>query len=1246
MATNPIDKIPVFRHGNDITSDHLNKIVLAINALIDSQNEVNSLSEQTINSLKEYRQSFSEIQNDLDNNNKLLPLIQEFNNEFFLNKSGGVEWIDTSSTTRNRKIATLEKEISRLQTSLETLKDSTIDDDSEEISEALATKGLTIYKGTEQQCNNITYRDKQLLFVLNDGSTSNDIKAIYLDSDGKRYYLYANEDATPPNISIEYVDNLGGYYWKIDDTIDTTVPASIQGPPGAQGPQGPQGPQGIRGPRGYTGEAGKDGLPGTSLDFKIYFSETSDGTNPTETYVNQQYMGIKFFPAGSPLVENYATKWFRIRGDVLYPRYNQETGKLSWSTSIPTQAEQAQYESGILIKGEKGDKGDKGDTPEIQVVYNNDTTGDATAVDKTVKTIDGKRVYEYNFKDLRGPKGEPFTYSDFTSSQLSGLKGEKGDPPKIKFVTNSVPADDEASINYIGEPSESEQEDGYTHRYQINIPKGAKGDKGDRGDTGVQGEQGPQGVQGDKGDQGVQGEQGTTYTPTVSSDGWLSWSSSDGTTTPDPSYLKGPKGEQGEQGPKGDKGDTGPTGSKGDKGSVGPKGDKGDTGISISNVEASKIDSDTYVKITLSSGSVTQFIVKDGNKGEKGSAGPEGKSAYDIWKDAGNSGSIDVFLSSLKGDRGADGTSVNIKGTAYAATTFSLTTVGSQGAIYSDSGLSTQITGEANDAYLIDGKLVIYVSSGIFQYVGNIQGPKGETGETGATGAQGAQGYSFIITSVSASETATPSATLVKADDTDDNGFNSTTNRYEYKLNLGLVKGNTGNTGAAGADGEQGIQGPKGTTWYYDLSTTAVSSIGTYCTNNNITPLDGDFFIYSGYNVAKYNGTTWENTELNLKGADGSQGEQGETGDNISLRKSAGEIQWKLSTADDSSWTSLISISDITGPQGEQGDPGTGINVKGTLTSLTTLYSKTATLGDCYVVTGNLYVCTAPDEADGEDRWTNCGQIKGEQGEQGPQGPVGNDGADGVTFTPAVSSEGVLSWTASDGTSTIPSAVNIKGPRGRNIYLYSFDAPYDETNNEWTDSVTLTNMGTEYKVGDLIICSKDYTPDNTVLNSKGLVYNISGVSGSTLTLSCTGTSLCGPKGSKGDDGIGISSITQAENGDKTKVTFTLSDSTKSVINIPNGVQGAQGDRGNKIVLDTGTTKPLSKSITSTTDYKVGDLIIWQNEIFNCISVNDTTATFNSLYSFKALVDGYNVKVVDSESDIGTPNPNTIYYILE
>lgn len=87
--------------------------------------------------------------------------------------------------------------------------------------------------------------------------------------------------------------------------------------------------------------------------------------------------------------------------------------------------------------------------------------------------------------------------------------------------------------------------------------------------------------------------------------------------------IKNAKGEKGDTGPQGVQGPVGPQGPKGERGEVGPKGEKGDTGLQG----------------------------EKGNPGEIGPAGKDGvdgKSAYQVWLDLGNSGSEQDFINSLK----------------------------------------------------------------------------------------------------------------------------------------------------------------------------------------------------------------------------------------------------------------------------------------------------------------------------------------------------------------------------------------------------------------------------------------------------------------------------------------------------------------------------------------------------------------------------------------------------------------------
>lgn len=82
--------------------------------------------------------------------------------------------------------------------------------------------------------------------------------------------------------------------------------------------------------------------------------------------------------------------------------------------------------------------------------------------------------------NIKGPKGDAFTYSDFTSEQLAALKGPKGD-------TGAT-----GPKGPQGDPGET----------------GATGSQGPKGDTGATGPQGPKGDKGDTGSQGPKGDKG------------------------------------------------------------------------------------------------------------------------------------------------------------------------------------------------------------------------------------------------------------------------------------------------------------------------------------------------------------------------------------------------------------------------------------------------------------------------------------------------------------------------------------------------------------------------------------------------------------------------------------------------------------------------------------------------------------------------------------------------------------------
>lgn len=119
--------------------------------------------------------------------------------------------------------------------------------------------------------------------------------------------------------------------------------------------------------------------------------------------------------------------------------------------------------------------------------------------------------------------------------------------------------------------------DGQTFDFEVQSDKGEKGDKGDTGATGPkgpQGEQGPAGIvvqeteptgpehpvwvnpNGGASDPGILGKDGTTFTPSVSASGDLSWTNDGGKENPETVNIRGPQGPTGPAGPDGSPGAT------------------------------------------------------------------------------------------------------------------------------------------------------------------------------------------------------------------------------------------------------------------------------------------------------------------------------------------------------------------------------------------------------------------------------------------------------------------------------------------------------------------------------------------------------------------------------------------------------------------------------------------------------------------------------------------------------------------
>lgn len=126
-------------------------------------------------------------------------------------------------------------------------------------------------------------------------------------------------------------------------------------------------------------------------------------------------------------------------------------------------------------------------------------------------------------------------------------------------------------------------------------------------------------------------------------------------------------------------------------------------------------------------------------------------------------------------------------------------------------------------------------------------------------------------------------------------------------------------------------------------------------------------------------------------------------------------------------WQGLRGPAGPAGPAGAPGAPGTSVELRGPVDTTGDL-PATASSSELWLVGS-----AAPYHGwfyNGSS-WEDAGEIAvGPTGPQGPAGADGTDGSNGVTFTPTVSSAGVISWT-NDGGLPNPESVNIKGPAGQ-----------------------------------------------------------------------------------------------------------------------------------------------------------------------------------------------------------------------
>ena len=623
----------------------------------------------------------------------------------------------------------------------------------------------------------------------------------------------------------------------------------------------------------------------------------------------------------------------------------------------------------------------------------------------------------------RGPKGDPFTYSDFTPEQLAALKGPQGEigergPKGDPFVYSDFTPEQIAAL---------------------------KGPKGDIGEQGPQGEQGPIGNTGSPAGFGIPTASATQLEPNVEPTVTVEASGED--TSKIFNFVFGiPKGA------KGDIGEKGATGEKGDQGPIGNTGSP--AGFGIPTASATQLEPNVEPTVTVeASGEDTSkifnfvFGIPKGAKGDTGEKGATGEKG-----DQGPQG-----VQGEKGEKGDTGSGFAVLG--YFANVSLLQTNVTNPSAGDAYGVGEN---EPYDIYIWDGKN--------FQWVNNgpLQGAKGDKGETGAAAGFGTP--TAEVTSLDFNEAPTVS---VEA---------SGTNIAKiFKFIFGIPKGAKGDTGAQGEQGPAGEKGINGSPAGFGTPTASATQLEPNAEPTVTVEASGEDtskifnFVFGIPKGAK--------GDIGEKGAQGDPGIQGPIGNTGSpagfgtptasatqLEPNAEPTVTVEASGEDTSkiFNFVFGIpkgakGDI-GEKGAQGDPG--------IQGIQGPKGADGLKGD----TGPYFTPTV--SAEGIISWSNNGgldnpasvSIKGPQGDTGAKGDPGIQGEQGPAGPNEITTETQTNLTGL-----------LKGS-GTNVQLAEagtdYQAPIVET--------TATLVATDWVVGDYSI-TQAVSVDGVRLNNKVII---------------------------------------------------------------------------------------------------------------------------------------------------------------
>lgn len=438
--------------------------------------------------------------------------------------------------------------------------------------------------------NTVTGQPGSQASVTNSGTSSAAVFNFTIPEGQKGNPGNDGEKGDPGAVFTPSVSDEGIISWTNNGDLPNPTSVNIRGPQGIQGSKGDAATVSV-------GET-------TTVDPGTEASVTNSGTSSAAVFNfsipkgekgDQGIQGNKGDPGEAATIE-IGTTTTGLPGSQASVTNSGTSEKAVFNFSIP--------------KGEKGNTGDTGPRGEAATVSVGTTTTGDPGGSASVTNSGTSSDAVFNFVIPRGQQGTP---------------GQDGITPTISAGTTTT-GDAGTNASVTKDPSSTESE----AVFNFTIPRG---DKGDTGETGPQGSAATVSIgttttgnpgtsasvtnsgtsseavfnftipKGDTGSPGAKGDTGAVFTPSVSSEGIISWTNNGGLQNPSSVNIKGPKG------------DNGSPGSPGSSATI----TVGSTTTSDPGTSASVTNSGT------SSAAIFNFTIPKGEKGDPGDNGLNGE---------------------------------------------------------------------------------------------------------------------------------------------------------------------------------------------------------------------------------------------------------------------------------------------------------------------------------------------------------------------------------------------------------------------------------------------------------------------------------------------------------------------------------------------------------------------------------------------------------------------------------------------